>query len=125
MFLYEKKLQYPINVKRKDPRMAKYLMNQFGGPYGELSAAIRYFQQRYSMPDGLGKALLTDIATEELGHVEMITTLIYQLMDGASIQELEAAGLGAFYGQFNHGLFSADGNGVPLHQDIQILLEIT
>jgi spore coat protein JC len=113
MFLYNKNLQYPINIKRKDPRMAKYLMNQFGGPYGELGAAIRYFQQRYSMPDNLGKALLTDIATEELGHIEMITTMIYQLMKDIPIAELEAAGLGAFYGQFDHGIFAADGNGVP------------
>ena len=68
MFIYEKKLQYPVNIKKKDLKMAKYLMSQYGGPDSELSAALQYMNQRYSMPDSKGKALLTDIATEELVH---------------------------------------------------------
>lgn len=66
MFAYEKRLQYPINIRNKDLRMAKYLITQYGGPNGELAAALRYFNQRYTMPDNKGKALLTDLATEEL-----------------------------------------------------------
>ena len=80
MFKYEKVLEYPVNVKKKDLRMAKLLMTQFGGPDGELSASLRYLSQRFSMPDERGKALLSDIGTEELGHVEMICTMINQLI---------------------------------------------
>ncbi|MBQ8681713.1 MAG: manganese catalase family protein, partial [Bacilli bacterium] len=74
MFKYVKSLQYPINIKKKDIKMAKYIVTQYGGPNGELAAALRYLNQRYNMPDDKGKALLTDIGVEELGHVEMICT---------------------------------------------------
>ena len=84
MFRYSKRLQYPINIKKKDLNMAKYLVTQYGGSNGELAAAIRYLNQRYTMPDNRGRALLTDIGTEELGHVEMISTMIYQLTKGAT-----------------------------------------
>ncbi|HHX94105.1 MAG TPA: manganese catalase family protein, partial [Tenericutes bacterium] len=97
MWIYEKKLQFPVNIKRKDLRMAKYLMTQYGGPNGELAAAWRYLTQRYTMPDDKGKALLTDIGTEELAHVEIISTMIYQLMKGATPEELKEAGLGGYY----------------------------
>lgn len=113
MFAYQKRLQYPINVRKKDLKMAKFLLSQYGGPYGELSASLQYLNQRYTMPDGRGKALLTDIGTEELGHVEMICTMIYQLMKGATPEELKAAGLGGHYAQFDHALFPTDANGVP------------
>ena len=113
MFKYTKKLQYPVDIKKKDLRMAKYLVTQYGGPNGELGAALRYFNQRYNMPDNRGVALLTDIATEELGHVEMITTMIYQLINGASIEELEVAGLGSNYAEHGNGMFPSDSNGVP------------
>ena len=68
MWKYEKMLQYPINIKKKNPRLAKLIITQYGGPQGELGAALRYLNQRYTMPDAKGKALLTDIGTEELGH---------------------------------------------------------
>lgn len=99
MFQYKKYLTYPINIKRKDLRMAKYIVTQYGGPYGELGAALRYFNQRYTMPDGKGKALLTDIATEELGHIEMICTMVSQLTKGASLKELKDYGLDLEYAQ--------------------------
>lgn len=102
MFAYKKYLPYPINIKKKDLKMAKYIITQYGGPYGELGAALRYFNQRYTMPDEKGKALLTDIATEELGHVEMICAMVNQLTKGASIKEMEEAGLDLNYAQ--HGL---------------------
>ena len=76
MFLYEKKLQYPVNIKRKDLKLAKYLYAQYGGPDSELSAALQYMNQRFTMPDERGKALLTDIATEELAHLEIIGDMI-------------------------------------------------
>ena len=89
MFEYKKCLAYPIDIKKKDLKMAKYIITQYGGPYGELGAAMRYLNQRYTMPDEKGKALLTDIATEEFGHVEMICAMLYQLTKGASIKEME------------------------------------
>lgn len=113
MWKYEKKLQYPINIRNKDLRMAKYLVTQYGGSNGELAAAIRYLNQRYTMPDDKGKALLTDIGTEELAHVEMISTMAYQLMKDASIEELKAAGLGSHYAEHGKALFPTDANGVP------------
>ena len=86
MWKYEKKLQYPINIKRKDLKMAKTIITQYGGANGELAAALRYLNQRYTMPTDKGKALLTDIGTEELGHVEMISTMLYQLMKDATLE---------------------------------------
>ena len=113
MWMYEKRLEFPINITKKDINMAKYIVTQLGGPYGELGAALRYLQQRYTMPDGYGKALLTDIATEELGHVEMISTLVSQLTKDATIKELEEAGLGKNYAQHGLGVFPSDTFGVP------------
>lgn len=113
MFSYEKKLQYPVNIKKKDLRMAKYLVTQYGGANGELGAALRYLNQRMTMPDNKGKALLTDIGTEELGHVEMLETMIYQLMKDATLEELQQAGLDAHYAEHAKALFPTDANGVP------------
>ena len=113
MFKYEKKLQYPVNIKKKDLRMAKYLVTQYGGANGELGAAWRYLNQRYTMPDDKGKALLTDIGTEELAHVEMISTMIYQLMKDATIDELKEAGLDSHYAEHKKALYPTDANGVP------------
>lgn len=113
MFIYEKKLQYPVDIKRKDLKMAKYLMSQYGGPDSELSACLRYLNQRYTMPDEKGKALLTDIATEELAHLEMISAMIFQLMKGATIEEIKSAGLGGHFSMHDSALFINDPNGVP------------
>lgn len=113
MWLYQKKLQYPINIKRKDLRMAKLLTEQYGGADGEFAAAMRYLNQRYTMPDNRGKALLTDIGTEEMAHVEMIATMAYQLMKDATIEEIKAAGLDAHYAHHGKALFPCDANGVP------------
>jgi spore coat protein JC len=113
MFSYQKRLQYPINIKKKDLRMAKYLVTQYGGPNGELGAALRYLNQKMTMPDDKGKALLNDIGTEELGHVEMLETMIYQLMKDATLQELKDAGLDTHYAEHAKALFPTDANGVP------------
>ena len=113
MWAYEKRLQYPINIKKKDLRMAKLLVTQYGGSNGELAAALRYLNQRYTMPDDKGKALLTDIGTEELAHVEMIQTMLSQLMADATIDEIKRAGLDAHYAEHKKGLYPTDSNGVP------------
>jgi len=113
MWNYTKTLQYPINLKSKDLKMAKYLISQYGGPDGELGAALRYLNQRFTMPTGKSKALLTDIGTEELAHVEMIGTMVYQLVENASLEELTAAGLGDRYVDHGKALFYTDASGNP------------
>ena len=113
MFKYVKSLEYPINIKKKDMRMARYIVTQYGGANGELAAALRYLNQRYTMPDDKGKALLTDIGTEELGHVEMICTMLYQLTKGATVEELKKAGMDTFYAEHGPVTFPTDSNGVP------------
>lgn len=79
MWIYQKTLEYPVNLKNSDPRMAKLIMTQLGGPNGELAAALRYLQQRYTMPTGKSRGILTDIGTEEMAHVEIISSILYQL----------------------------------------------
>ena len=113
MFQYVKTLQYPINIKKKDLRMAHLIVTQYGGANGELAAALRYLNQRFTMPDDKGKALLTDIGTEELGHVEMICTMLYQLTKGATIQELKDVGLDTFYAEHGGDIFPTNTTGVP------------
>ena len=116
MWAYEKRLQYPINIKSKNLKMAKLLVTQYGGSQGELAAALRYLNQRYTMPDDLGKALLTDIGTEELAHVEMIQTMISQLISNATVEEIKAAGIDPHYAEHNKGLYPTDANGVPFNE---------
>lgn len=111
MFTYEKRMPIPIDIKRKDVRMAKYILTQYGGPYGELGAALRYLNQRFTMPDERGRSLLSDIGTEELGHVEMICTMVYQLTKGASVKELEDGGLGGNFATHGIEMFPTDSNG--------------
>ena len=113
MWKYVKTLEYPINIKKKDLRMAKYLITQYGGPNGELAASLRYLNQRYTMPDDKGKALLTDLGTEELAHVEMICTMVYQLMKNATLEEIKNAGLDTNYAEHQKALYPTDSNGVP------------
>ncbi len=111
MFMYEKKLQYPVRVSNRDVRMAKAVLNQYAGPDGELSASMNYLTQRFSMPLNETKAILTDIGTEELGHMEMVATLFKKLITGAPKEELIAAGLGGYFSDHTTCPFlvSADG----------------
>lgn len=113
MVKYSKCLAYPINIKKKDLRMAKLLITQFGGPDGELGAALRYLSQRYTMPDEKGKALLTDIGIEELGHVEMIQTMVRELLKDASINELKEHGLDTWFVSHGKGIYPANQDGIP------------
>lgn len=93
--------------------MAKYLITQYGGSNGELAAALRYLNQRFTMPDNAGKALLTDIGTEELAHVEMLSTMVYQLMKDATMEEIREAGLDGVYAEHGRALYPTDASGVP------------
>ena len=89
MFVYEKKLQYPVRIKNTNPALAKFIITQYGGPDGELGASLRYLSQRYAMPYPELKGLLTDIGTEELGHLEMIGAIVHQLTRSMSIDEIK------------------------------------
>ena len=113
MFKYKKMLPFPINLKKKDIKMAKYLITQYGGANGELGAALRYFSQKFSMPTDEGRALLNDIATEEFGHAEMICVMVHQLLDGATKEELEENGLTSNYVENGYGIYPINSNGVP------------
>ncbi|WP_141433364.1 manganese catalase family protein [Bacillus sp. 03113] len=112
MWVYEKKLQYPVRVMTCNPKLAKYLIEQYGGADGELAAALRYLNQRYSIPDKV-IGLLTDIGTEEFAHLEMIATMIYKLTKDATPDQLKAAGLGEHYANHDHALFYQNAAGSP------------
>ncbi len=92
MFAYEKKLQYPVNIKQPNPKLAKAIITQFGGPDGELGAALRYLSQRYAMPYGEVSGILTDVGTEELGHVEKKSTIVYQLPRNLTPEDIKRTG---------------------------------
>ena len=113
MFQYEKILQYPINIKNPNPAAAKIIITQYGGPDGELGASLRYLSQRFAMPDPKLQGLLTDIGTEELGHLEMIGTLVYQLTRNLSIEEIKKSGFDAYFVDHTTGVYPASAAGVP------------
>ena len=113
MWIYTKQLEYPVNIVNPNPRMAKMLLAQYGGPDSELAAGLRYLTQRFTMPDDRCRATLNDIGTEELAHWEMLGTMIYQCLRGASYAELDEAGMAGYYTMHDHGVFPADPNGVP------------
>ena len=104
MWNYEKRLEFPVNIKRTDPKMAQLIITQYGGPDGELGASMRYLSQRFAMPYKNVCGVLTDIGTEELAHLEMVGTIVHQLTKGASIEEIEKAGLGPYYTDHGVGL---------------------
>lgn len=112
MWIYEKKLQYPVRVSKCDPMMAKLLIEQYGGADGELAAALRYLNQRYTIPDKV-IGLLTDIGTEEFAHLEMIATMVYKLTKDATPDQLKAAGLGPHFVNHDSALFYSNAAGVP------------
>lgn len=113
MFKYCKKLEYPINLTKKDLKMAKYIITGLGGSAGELAAATRYYIQSFSMPDEKGKALLVDIATEELAHVEMISTMFNQLIKDATYEELKEYNLADYYTEHGKGIYPINASGLP------------
>ena len=113
MWTYDKKLQYPVNIKNPNPALAKMIISQFGGPDGELAASMRYLSQRYSMPYNEAIGILTDIGTEELAHMEMICAIVYQLTRNLSLEEIKESGFDAYYVDHTTGLYPVATSGVP------------
>ena len=113
MFVYEKKLQYPVRIKNPNAALAKLISAQYGGPNGELGASLRYLSQRYTMPYPELTAVLNDIGTEELGHLEMVGTIVYQLTRGLTPEEIDKQGFGAYFIDHTTGIYPADANGTP------------
>ena len=113
MFVYEKQLQYPIKIKRPNPQLAKLIISQYGGPDGELGASLRYLSQRYTMPVKELKATLTDIGVEELNHLEMIGTIVYQLTKGLSEEDIKKNGFDAYFVDHTTGVYPSSAAGVP------------
>lgn len=113
MFMYEKRLQYPVNIKNPNPRLAKIIISQYGGPDGELGASLRYLSQRFSMPYAQLKGLLTDIGTEELSHLEMIGTIIYQLTRNLTPEEIEKQGFADYFVDHTTGVYPTAASGYP------------
>ncbi len=113
MFQYEKLLQYPINIKNPNPKYAQIIISQYGGPDGELGASLRYLSQRFAMPDPKLQGLLADIGVEELGHLEMIGTLVYQLTKNLSCDEIRKGGFDAYFVDHTTGVYPSSAAGVP------------
>ncbi len=113
MFVYEKKLQYPVRIRNTNPALAKFIISQYGGPDGELGASLRYLSQRYSMPYPELKGLLTDIGTEELGHLEMVGAVVHQLTRDLSVEEIKRAGFDAYFVDHTAGVYPTAASGFP------------
>lgn len=113
MFVYEKQLQYPIKIKRTNPQLAKIIISQYGGPDGELGASLRYLSQRYTMPVQELKATLTDIGVEELNHLEMIGTIVYQLTKDLTEEEIKKNGFDAYFVDHTTGVYPSAASGMP------------
>ena len=113
MFMYEKKLQFPVKIKNPDPRAAQIIISQYGGPDGELGASLRYLSQRYTMPTGQLKGLLTDIAVEELGHMEMISAMVYQLTKNLTPEQIKASGFDKYFTDHTLGVYPVAASSLP------------
>ena len=113
MWIYEKKLQYPVRIKNPNPALAKLIISQYGGPHGELGASLRYLSQRYSMPYPELRAILTDIGTEELAHLEMVGTIVYQLTRNLTQEEVQKQGFDAYFIDHTTGVYPVAASGAP------------
>lgn len=115
MWNYEKRLQYPINIKTPNAKLAQFIMSQYGGPDGEMGASMRYLSQRYAMPYDIAKASLTDIGTEELAHLEIVAAIVHQLTRNLTPQEIEDSGFGPYYIDHTTGIWPQAAGGVPFN----------
>ena len=113
MWQYQKKLQYPINIKNPNPKLASLIMSQYGGPDGEIGASLRYLSQRFAMPYAELKGLLTDVGTEELAHLEMVGTIVYQLTRNLSEDDIKTAGFDAYFVDHTTGIYPQAASGMP------------
>ena len=117
MWSYQKTLQYPVNIKKPNPALAKLIITQLGGPDGELGASLRYLSQRYAMPYKECIGILTDIGTEELGHMEMISAIVYQLTRNITPEQLREGGFDAYFVDHTTGIYPVAASGVPFSAD--------
>lgn len=115
MWIYQKQLQYPVKIERSNPRLAGLIITALGGPDGETGAAMRYLNQRYTMPDGRVIGILTDVGSEELGHQEMVASLVYQLTRNLTPDEITAGGFDKYYVENGVGIFPSSASGVPFN----------
>ena len=115
MFIYEKKLQFPVKIATPNPKLAAFIISQYGGPDGELGASMRYLSQRYSMPYAEAKGLLTDIGTEELGHMEMVAAIVHQLTRNLTAEQLVEQGFGPYYIDHATGIWPQAAGGIPFN----------
>ena len=115
MWLYEKRLQYPVNITKPDAKAAAVIIDQLGGPDGELAAALRYISQRYTMPYREVAGILNDIGTEELAHLEMVSTIVHQLTRDLSPEELKASGFDKYYVDHTLGIWPQAAGGIPFN----------
>ena len=113
MFVYEKKLQYPVRIQNTNPKLAALIISQYGGPDGELGASLRYLSQRYAMPYPELSAILTDIGTEELGHLEMVGTIVYQLTRSMTPEQIKQSGYDTYFVDHTAGVFPQFASGTP------------
>lgn len=113
MFIYEKRLQYPVKIQNPNPKLASIIISQYGGPDGELGASMRYLSQRFSMPNSRIKALLTDIGTEELGHLEIVGTLVHQLTRNLSDDQIKDGGFAPYFVDHGTGVYPTAAAGLP------------
>ena len=113
MWQYEKKLQYPVKIKHSNPKLASFIVSQYGGPDGELSASLRYLSQRFAMEDEVSKALLNDVGNEELAHLEIVGTIVHQLTKDSTTSEIENSPMAAYYIDHGRGVFPVNAAGVP------------
>ena len=113
MWTYERKLQYPVKIKRPNPALAKFIISQYGGPHGEIGASLRYLSQRTSMPNRQIAGILNDIGTEELSHLEMVQTIVHQLTKGMTIEQIKEAGMEAYFVDHTAGVYPQFASGMP------------
>ena len=114
MWIYDKKLQYPVKIKNPNANYAKIIISQLGGPDGELAASMRYLNQRYAMPYKEVIGILTDVGTEELAHLEMVAAILYQLTKGLSPEEMKRAGLDTYFVDHTAGIYPVSAAGIPM-----------
>ena len=113
MWIYDKKLQFPVKIKNPDPNAAQVIISQLGGPDGELAASMRYLNQRYAMPYGEVVGILTDVGTEELAHLEMISAILYQLTRNLTPEQIKASGFDKYFVDHTTGIYPQSAGGVP------------
>ena len=113
MWQYEKRLQYPVNIKNPNPKLAQVIISQYGGPDGEIGASLRYLSQRYSMPYPELKAILTDVGTEELAHLEMVGAIVHQLTRNLTEQQIKDSGFAPYYTDHTVGVYPVAAAGTP------------